>query len=117
MSIISKVRNIFRKKEEPSYTIYVGGTPEGQTRTTSGETISTPGSTGSPGIYRTYGGGGGGSTTSTIGGSTTTTTELAPRTQLGIKSIDVGTKTQERTGFVNVRRDTCKVFSSYGITP
>jgi hypothetical protein len=44
------IKRIFGKKETPSYVITVSGTPAGQTRTTTGGTISTPGSAAQPGM-------------------------------------------------------------------
>ena len=70
---------------KPAYTIYTSGTPAGQTRTTTGQTVSTPGTAAQPGVSGAYGGGGGGyaptTDTSTGYAPTKTITPTAP-TQL-----------------------------------
>ena len=75
---------VFSKPSTPAYTIYTSGTPAGQTRTTTGQTISTPGTAAQPGVSGTYGGGGGGggyaptTDTSTGYAPTQTVTPKAP---------------------------------------
>lgn len=117
MGLFSTIKSFFTKKSEPSYTIYTGGTPAGETRTTSGGTISTPGTTATPGIYGTYGGGGssgGSSSGGSSGGGQVTTQDLPPVTQPAIKSIDVGTATQDRIGYVTTRGGS--VSDYYGVS-
>ena len=54
---LSRIKNRIIPRKKPDYTIYVSGTPAGETRTTTGETVDTPGTPEQPGI--TFGGGGG----------------------------------------------------------
>ena len=78
-TIISTIKNVFVKKKEPDYTIVVSGTPAGQTRTTTGETVSTPGTQATPGV--TFGGGGGGGRAGGGWRDTSGGTSLPPITQ------------------------------------
>jgi len=89
---VSTVKNIIKKPEPPAYTINVSPTPAGRTKTTSGTTVSTPGSPSMPGLNfnittPTKTGGGGGRTSSTGGVSVAPTTIPTEKTTPGSSAM------------------------------
>jgi len=118
-----KTQTISAPTSKSDYDINVSGTPAGETRTTSGTTVSTPGSPGGAGISGSYGGtskgggGGGGGGGGTLGGSSNVPTSLGGTQQTAEARLGVTQSIRTVSGGTTLKPSQKSISASSGGLP